>query len=101
MAFNTLEYLEAGKIDFVYRLSMFDNTSLINSIRESERRDNIIDGFLPLLLKRLPYFCFNVIYDNPKYEREAQYALNRCYKFNKLPKEIFIKILYETTYGIK
>ena len=101
MAFNTLEYLEAGKVDFVYRLSMYDNTSLINSIRESERRDNIIDGFLPLLLKRLPYFCFNVIYDNPKYEHEAQYALNRCYKFDKLPKEIFIKILYETTYGIK
>ena len=101
MAFNTLEYLEAGKVDFVYRLSMYDNESLINSIRNSSRKNNIIDGFLPLLIKRLPHFCFRVIYDNEKYEKEAWYALNKCYTFERLPKEILIDILNKTNYGIK
>ena len=101
MAFNTLEYLEAGKVDFVYRLYRNDTESLINSIRNSERKDSIINGFLPLLMKKLPHFCFSVIYDNPKFINEAWYTLHKSYSFNSLPKELFIRILKDTAYGLK
>ena len=49
MAFNTLEYLEAGNVDFVYNLSSYDFNSLIKYVRASERKENIIKGFLEKL----------------------------------------------------
>ena len=99
MAFNVLEYLEQGKVDFTFRMTLYDRTHLINSVRNSERRDLIIAGFLPKLINKNPYFCFEIIYDNPKYEKEAWELLNSYYKFRDMPKEKLMEILYDTSYG--
>ena len=42
MAFNTLEYLEAGNVSFVFSLTQYDYKNLIRYVRESDRRINII-----------------------------------------------------------
>ena len=101
MAFNTLEYLEQGKADFIFRMTLYDRTYLINSVRNSERRDLIIAGFLPKLIEDNPYFCFEIIYDNPKYKKEAWELLNSYYKFKDMPKEKLMEVLYDTSYGSK
>lgn len=63
MAFNALEYLEQGKVDFVRRLSSYDFNNLIGYVRNSENKIKIIEGFLPKLKKSCPWFCFEIIYD--------------------------------------
>ena len=62
MAFNPLEYLKDGKVDFVFRCTSYDYEFLIESIRNSPDRINIINGFLPKLKEELPSFCFDIIY---------------------------------------
>ena len=63
MAFNTLEYLEKGLVDFVYNLTEYEYTKLIKYVRNSERRLKIVKGFLDKLRDSKPYFCFEIIYD--------------------------------------
>lgn len=87
MAFNTLEYLEAGNVDFVYNLSSYDFNSLIKYVRASERKDNIIKGFLKKLMDTKPRFCFEIIYDNDDYYEDAKYLLNKHYSLESLTKE--------------
>ena len=65
MAFNTLEYLRDGKVDFVFHCTPYDYEHLIESIRKAPNRIEIIHGFLSKLKVDLPSFCFSVIYDMP------------------------------------
>lgn len=67
MAFNTLEYLRDGKVDFVFRSTRYDYEHLIESVRKAPNRLEIINGFLPKLKEELPSFCYEVIYDIPEY----------------------------------
>ncbi len=71
MAFNTLEYLRDGKVDFVFRCTSYDYEHLITNIRTSPTRIEIINGFLHKLKEELPSFCFDVIYDIPEFAAEA------------------------------
>ena len=87
MAFNTLEYLEAGKVEFVYNLTSYDFNSLIKYVRASERKNNIINGFLAKLKDMKPRFCFEIIYDNDDYYEDAKYLLNKHYSLDSLTKE--------------
>ena len=63
MAYNTLEYLEAGNVGFVFNLTQYDYKNLIRYVRESNRRVNIVNGFLQKLKNSKPRFCFDIIYD--------------------------------------
>ena len=72
MAFNPLEYLEQGKVDFLFdRLGQLDRESLIKRIRNSENRLNIVNGFLPKLKRVLPRFCFEIIYDMDEFTKDT------------------------------
>ena len=61
MAFNTIEYLRDGKVDFVYNLTSYDYNHLIALVRKQTNRIEIINGFLPKLRENLPNFCFDII----------------------------------------
>lgn len=71
MAFNALEYLEHGKVDFIKNLSFNDLSSLIPRIRESNNKISIINGFLPKLKRYYPRFCFDVIYDIDEFVKDV------------------------------
>lgn len=68
MAFNTLEYLEQGKVDFVYNLTSYDYRILIKNVRNSSKKEAIIDGCIQLLTKDRPRFILEIIYDLEKYK---------------------------------
>ena len=42
MAFNTLQYLKDGKVDFVFRCTPYDYEQLIEDIRKEPNRIEII-----------------------------------------------------------
>ena len=72
MAFNPVEYLEQGKIDFLFnRLGTLDTENLIKRVRNSSNKINIINGFLPKLKKISPHFCFAIIYDTDEFVEET------------------------------
>lgn len=79
MAFSATEYLKDGKVDFIYDLSQYDIEHLIDYIRKSPNRNEIINGFLPKINEYLDSFCFSVIYDIPEY---ADYVYNTFFKEN-------------------
>ena len=76
MAFNTLEYLRDGKVDFVFHCTPYDYEHLIESIRKAPNRIEIIHGFLSKLKVDLQSFCFSVIYDIPEFADEAYELLD-------------------------
>lgn len=71
MAFDPLEYLEQGKVDFVFRFNWHNTNTVIERIRKSPNRNNIIKGFLPKLKKYYPRFCFEIIYDMDEYAKDT------------------------------
>ena len=76
MPFNPLEYLKDGEVKFIFHCTEYDYNHLIENIRKSPNRIEIINGFLPKLKKDLPSFCFNVIYDIPEFSKEAYDLFN-------------------------
>ena len=76
MAFNTLEYLRDGKVDFVFQCTPNDYEHLIENVRKAPNRIAIIHGFLSKLKVDLPSFCFSVIYDIPEFADEAYELLD-------------------------
>lgn len=100
MAYSILEYLEEGKVDFVYHLTIYDRNNTIKFVRESEKRIDIINGFLPKLKEKLPAFCFEIIYDIDEFKEEAWNLLNKHYLIkpnNKKKKSIiFSKELFKS-----
>mgnify|MGYP004536769777 CR=1 FL=1 len=97
MAFNTLEYLKEGKVDFVFHCTPLDYQNLIVNIRKSPNRIKIINGFLPKLKKELPLFCFNVIYDIPEFEKDAIELLD----IKSITPEMLSNLLNNSPLGIK
>lgn len=100
MAFNTLEYLEDGNVDFVYRLTQYDYKSLIRNVRQSDRRINIIKGFLPKLKDSKPSFCFEIIYDIDEFIDDARYILNTYYSLDSFSRELFELFLNNSSLGL-
>lgn len=96
MAFNTLEYLKIGNIDFVYQLTLYDRDSLIKRVRRSENKNEIINGFLPKLLSVNPSFCFEIIYDNDAFENETKWLISEG---QQLTGEKALNIIRNTSWG--
>lgn len=100
MPFNTLEYLESGNVDFVYRLTQYDYKSLIKHVRKSNRRINIVNGFLPKLKNSKPYFCFEIIYDMDEFIEDAKFLLNTYYCLDSFSKEQLGALLNNSSLGL-
>ncbi len=101
MCFNPLEYLEQGKVDFMYHLTNFDYNHLVKLVRNSERRKNIIDGFLPILKtnKYFYRFCFEIVYDMEEYKADSRYLIKKCFGEKVLPREYLINLLDNCSLG--
>lgn len=97
MAFNPLEYLKDGKVDFVFRCTSYDYEFLIESIRNSPDRINIINGFLPKLKEELPSFCFDIIYDISEFVDDAYELLD----ISKVTPEMLNNFLHNSPLGLK
>lgn len=97
MAFNTLEYLRDGKVDFVFRCTSYDYEHLIESVRKASNRIEIIKGFLPKLKEELPSFCFAIMYDIPEFAEEAYKLLD----MKNVTPEMLKNALYNSPLGIK
>ncbi|MBR3117552.1 MAG: hypothetical protein IKF36_06775 [Bacilli bacterium] len=97
MAFNTLEYLRDGKVDFVFHCTSYDYKHLIENVRKAPNRIEIINGFLPKLKEELPSFCFAVIYDVPEFADEAYELLN----IKNITSEMLNNLLYNSPLGLK
>ena len=97
MAFNTLEYLRDGKVDFVFNRTLHDYEYLIEAVRNAPNRIEIINGFLHKLKEQLPSFCFRIIYDIPEFADEAYELLN----IKDLTSEMLYNLLYNSPLGLK
>ncbi len=97
MAFNTLEYLKNGKVDFVFHCTPYDYERLIENVRKASSRIEIINGFLSKLKVDLPSFCFSVIYDIPEFANEAYELLN----IENITPEMLNNLLNNSPLGIK
>ncbi|MBQ2872603.1 MAG: hypothetical protein IJE89_01225 [Bacilli bacterium] len=100
MAFNTLEYLEKGNVDFVYNLTPYDYRNLIKYVRESDRRVNIVNGFLSKLRDAQPRFCFQIIYDMDEFVDDVKYILGKYYKLDSFSRELFESFLNNSSLGL-
>ena len=97
MAFNTLDYLRDGKVDFVFQCTSYDYEHLIENVRKAPNRIDIIHGFLFKLKVDLPSFCFSVIYDIPEFADEAYELLD----IKNVTPEMLSNFLHNTPLGIK
>ena len=77
MAYNTIEYLKHGKVNFVFSLTSYDYDNLIKYIRSNPERNIIVKGFLKKLIDKHYRFCFAIIYDMDEYQKETLYILNK------------------------
>ena len=77
MAYNPIEYLKQGNIDFVDKLTTYDRENLIARIRKSSEKEEIIDGCIEKLKdSKYSYkFILEVIYDMDKYKEQIFYIL--------------------------
>lgn len=101
MAYNPIEYLKQGNIDFVDSLTTYDREYLILRIRKSSEREVIIDGCIDKLKDKNYTFILEIIYDMDKYKEELFYILKKQ-KLNYIINQDFRKvgnILYKTTFG--
>ena len=97
MAFNTLDYLRDGKVEFVFRCTPYDYEHLIENVRKAPNRIEIINGFLPKLKESLPSFCFNVIYDIPEFSDDAYELLD----IRNTTPEMLNNLLNNSSLGLK
>jgi hypothetical protein len=100
MAFNTIEYLENGNVDFIYTITDYDIKSLIQYVRGRSDRLDIIKGFINKLKKDKPRFCFEIIYDVPEYNDLAYELLINEIGIDNLTKEQLRSILKNMPYGL-
>lgn len=101
MAYNTIEYLKHGKVNFVFSLTSYDYDNLIKYIRSNPERNIIVKGFLKKLIDKHYRFCFAIIYDMDEYQKETLYILNKYLSFNYLTKEHLLNLLSNTSWGKK
>ncbi|MCI5733459.1 MAG: hypothetical protein MR296_05480 [Tenericutes bacterium] len=97
MAFNALEYLRDGKVDFVFRSTPYDYKHLIENVRKAPNRIEIIKGFLPKLKEDLPSFCFAVISDIPEFADDAYELLD----IRNVTSEMLNNLLNNSPLGLK
>lgn len=98
MAFNSLEYLECGNVDFVHRATLYDKDTMISSIRKSPRKLEIINGFLNKLKDSEVSFCIKIIYDMEEYKEVALDLLNKTGIYFFKNEQVY-NILTKTSWG--
>ena len=103
MAYNPIEYLKQGNIDFVDKLTTYDRENLIARIRKSSEKEEIIDGCIEKLKdSKYSYkFILEVVYDMDKYKEQIFYILKKhkcCYIINQDFRKVG-NILYKTSFG--
>lgn len=101
MAFNTLEYLEKGRVEFIDRITSYDYKTLIINVRKNKDRVKIINGFLPKLIDTHPTFCFSIIYDIPEFQKESESLFYKIYKEKEVDLELLVNIITKSDYGHK
>lgn len=104
MALNPLERLEKGNVDFFLGMNYRNQNDLIEDIRNTKDNQKIINGFLPLLKDKMPYFCIKIIYDMEEYKEEVfellrKYSNGDLFYFFEL-KEL-MDIFKKTSWGKK
>lgn len=97
MAFNALEYLRDGKVDFVFHCTPYDYEHLIENVRKAPNRIEIINGLLPKLKEELPSFCFAIIYDIPEFVEDAYKLLD----IKNITPKMLNNALYNSPLGLK
>ena len=93
MAYNPLERLENGNVAFIYNLSGYDYDGIIQHIRKSPKKEQILDGFFELLKDNMPFFCFEIVYDIEKYKDYTYKILHERYKYDSFSKDKFEEML--------
>lgn len=94
MAYNPLDELKKGNVKFLYSINTNNLKTLIDYIRNSCDKNEIINGFLSLLIDEMPKFCFDVIYDSEEFIDEAKYILKNYYDFDfSLTKKEYVSYL--------
>jgi len=99
MAFNTLEYLKEGKVDFVYSLTSYDYNHLIENVRRSSNKEEIINGFLYILKDNRPRFCFSIIYDIEQFSTTTSYLLENHISYELFTPDMLKNFLTKTSIG--
>lgn len=98
MAFNSLEYLECGNVDFVHRATLYDKDTMIHNIRKSQNKNKIINGFLNKLKDSEVSFCIKIIYDMEEYKDIALELLKKAGNYFLKHEEVN-NILCKTSWG--
>lgn len=88
-----LSCLENGDFSFIEKSSIYFVNDLIKEIRKSPNKEKIIDGFIDSALDVYPGFCFNLIYDIPKFQEKTLYLYKKYKSRIKLTKEKLLNIL--------
>ncbi len=96
---DSIEKLMNGDVDFLDDFSALSRTILAGQIRRSPNANEIIRSFISLIIDKLPYFCFNLIYDNAEFDNELRYLLNYYIKYNDIEEFEFRGMLFNTPAG--
>lgn len=101
MAFYPLERLQEGNCDFVTRLNENDYYKLINDVRNSFNKIDIINGFIEVGKSSFQDFTFEIIYDIEEYKSIVFELLNNEEIYNSTIKSVnkITNILYKTKWG--
>ena len=103
MAFYPLEELKKGKYEFVFTLMLneSDYKKVINDVRTSPDKLDIIKGFLGKAKGEIPSFCFEIIYDMEEYKDEVLILLKNKNIFDLLINSVnkISNILSKTSWG--
>ncbi len=99
MAFNPIERLRNGDVDFLYSFTDTDKQILLCQIRGNEEKNEVIRRFIHLVMDDLPYFCFDIIYDNEEFAKELEYLLSRYIKYKDIEKFKLRDMVFKTRVG--
>jgi len=103
MAFYPLEELKKGKYEFVFTLMLneLDYKKVINDVRVSSDKFDIINGFLDKAKGEIPSFCFEIIYDMEEYKEDALMLLKNKNIYNLLvsSRDKIVNVLFKTSWG--
>lgn len=101
MAFYPLHELKKGKYEFLFKMTESDYRRVIEDVRLSSDKINIINGFLNNSKDVIPFFCFDIIYDIDEYKDVTLELLENRQIFDSLVSSLdkIVNILYKTSWG--
>ncbi|MDD3241950.1 MAG: hypothetical protein PHQ64_04200 [Bacilli bacterium] len=100
MSFYPIDELEKGNYSFLYDMTIYDKKSLIKSIRSKDNKNKIISAFIKNIIEKMPYFSFDLIYDNDNFQEEIIYLINKYNLYKDIDLEK-LKSFINTSFGRK